>query len=189
VAFETRHGIGTAPGAAAVVARGGTTTTIDGLLSDASLASTSVLVLLEPHSAWSDGEFAAVDAFVRSGRGLVIADLGWSWTVYAKKPLEELPANRLGRRLGFSFDEQVLGTTLERPAPGVPWPLASTGWVPCGIELRGERPRVFLRDDRLRPIAGAIDVGKGRVVVVGHAGILVENPALLAYAVALAAGR
>jgi hypothetical protein len=73
--------------------------------------------------------------------------------------------------------------------PGIPWPLVQGGWVAGRVELRGENPRVMIRDETMRTMAGVMDVGRGHVVVIGHAGIVLDNPELLERSVEIAAGR
>jgi hypothetical protein len=190
VAFDVGRGVGSSRGDAELTDRGARVGALDGPITEAALAPLSVVLMLESRQPpLAPGELDALERFVRSGHGLVIADLGWSWVTYVKEPLDALPANQLGRRLGFAFDDQVLGPPARVEMEGVPWPLARNGWVAGGIVLRGDGPRVMIRDERLRPMAGVIDAGRGHVVVVAHAGMLVDNPALLARCVELAMGR
>ena len=64
-----------------------------------------------------------------------------------------------------------------------------TPWIPCGSQTLGPPHHALVRDEQLRPMASAVNVEKGHVVLFGHTSIVTENPALFAYASALAAGR
>jgi hypothetical protein len=193
VAFDLRHGLGSGAGKGELEARGATALVIDQALTDVSLKDVDVLVLLEARRSFEDAELDAVARHVREGHGLVVADLGWSWVMYEKKPLAALPANALGSRLGgFGFTNDAIGVPAHvDPAElgGIAAIARTTPWVSCGVALPAGQGRVLLRDEKLRPMAGALAVDKGHVAVFGHAGMLLENPALLAYGVALAAGR
>jgi hypothetical protein len=132
-----------------------------------------------------------VERFVRDGGGLIAADLGWSWTYYDKQPIETLPINALGRRLGFAFTADNLGHPSRVDAEALPGlaPLVQTDWVPSGIRLDGEQARVTVRDDQLRAMAGTVHAGRGRVAVFGHSAMLRDNPALLIRSVGFAAAH
>jgi hypothetical protein len=192
VAFDLHRGSGSARDAAAIRAQGGNVITIDQAFSDRVLAGVDVLALLESRkSAFDEAELSALQRFVRAGKGLVVGDLGWSWVRYEQKPLEGLPANQLGKELGFAFTNENIG------APGAladdlfphQQAIVQHGWAAGGIILTGDRARVILRDERLRPMAGTLQAGRGKIAVFGHSGILDDNPWLFAWSVAYAAGR
>jgi len=192
VAFDLRHGIGTATGAKELESRGAKVLVMEQPLDAASLKGVDVLVLLEARRLAQRVESDAIVAFVREGHGLVVADLGWSWVTYDKKPLEDMPANVIGSQLGFGFTNDVAGSPTSfdsRDLGGITAIARNSQWVPCGIIVAGDRGRVLVRDDHLRPVVGAVDAGKGHVAVFGHASIPIDNPQLLAFAVALSAGR
>ncbi|MBL8714756.1 MAG: hypothetical protein JNL79_02105 [Myxococcales bacterium] len=192
VGLDLRHGVGAATSWNELAARGAAVTLVEQSIGDGALADLDVLVVLEARKNWDPSELDAVVRFVRSGHGLVIADLGWSWVTYDKRPLQELPANVLGSQLGFGFTNDVLGvpTAIDPNVLGGLRALTrATPWVPCGVTVAPERGRLLVRDAHLRPMIGVVDAAKGRTVAIGHAGLVVDNPALLSFAVALAAGR
>ncbi len=190
VVFDLRRGDGTNGGADRLASDGASVRLAESELTPQSLEGVQVLALIQARRApFSDAELDAVERFVRGGGGLIVADVGWSWTLYAHRPLPELPANVLGKRLGFSFDEQVLDT------PGQPEVDAGVlirtvhDWVPGGIVLAGPDARILMRDVKLRPVAGTLNAGRGRIVLFGHHRLLDDYPRLLAWAVGYAAGR
>jgi hypothetical protein len=192
VAFDLHRGSGSAHDASAVKAQGGNVITIDEAFSDGVLAGVDVVALLESRkSAFDEAELNALTRFVRAGKGLVVGDLGWSWVLYEHKPLEDLPANQLGNSLGFAFTKENVGAPgalADEIAPHHPT-LVQHGWAAGSIVLTGDRARIILRDDKLRPMAGTLEAGRGRIAVFGHRGILDDNPWLFAWSVAYAAGR
>jgi hypothetical protein len=192
VAFDLHRGSGSVRDATAIQARGGNVITIDQAFSDGVLAGVDVVVLLESRkSAFDEAELDALKRFVRAGKGLVVGDLGWSWVLYEHKPLADLPANQLGKALGFAFTSENIGAPgalADELAPHHP-PIVQHGWAAGSIVLTGDRARIILRDDRLRPMAGTLAAGRGRIAVFGHRGILDDNPWLFAWSVAYAAGR
>lgn len=134
----------------------------------------------------TDADIEALRGFVERGGGLVVADLGWSWFHHVKRPLAELPANRLGASLGFSFGASVLGPPVApEPATGLPaGPFtAQTGWVAGDVSFTSPDARVWLRDGERRSMAGVASYGAGSVAVFGHHGLLDDHPILLARAV------
>lgn len=192
VGLDRRHGVDAATSWNELGSRGALTSLVQQTIGDGALANLDVLVVLEARKGWEPAELEAVARFVRAGHGLVIADLGWSWVHYDKRPLSELPANVLGSQLGFGFTNDVLGVpTAIDPASlgGLRTLTRATPWVPCGVTVAPERGRLLVRDELRRPMIGVVDAGKGHAVVIGHAGLVIENPALLAFSVALAAGR
>lgn len=181
---------GAACGDGPLVAAGARAESRERALDDASLAGAHALVLIHPRRrAFEEVEVGAIERFVRRGGGLVIADLGWSWVSNEKKPLEALPANVVGARLGFGFEPwhtRGIGPVEIQGAP----PIArTTGWVPGAVRLRGPEPRVLVRDLDGAPIVGMVQSGLGRVVVLGHHGFVDDNPWLLAWSVAASLGE
>jgi len=192
VGLDRRHGVDATTSFGELSTRGAVTTVVEQPLGDALLANLDVLVALEPRKAWDATEIDAVVRFVRAGHGLVVADLGWSWVHYDKRPLSELPANVLGSHLGFGFTNDVLGvpTAIDpQGLGGISTITRATPWVPCGVTVAPERGQLLVRDELRRPLIGVVTAGSGRAVVIGHAGIVIENPTLLAFSVALAGGR
>lgn len=63
----------------------------------------------------SDPQLAAIVAYVRSGGGLLLGGLGWSWIAFNNEELgiEEYPSNRLAASFGFSFTKDVLDVGVE----------------------------------------------------------------------------
>lgn len=54
-------------------------------------------------------EYELIEKFVETGHGLYLWGLGWAWLTYQKKPLDEYPMNKLGKRFGIRFEDGVLG--------------------------------------------------------------------------------
>jgi len=192
VGLDRRHGVDAATSWKDLAVRGALTSLVEQPIREDVLANLDVLVALEARKNWDPTELDVVVRFVRAGHGLVIADLGWSWVHYDKRPLSELPANVLGSQLGFGFTSDVLGvpTAIDpRGLGGLATLTRATPWVPCGVTVAPERGQLLVRDELRRPMIGVVTAGTGRSVVIGHAGLVVENPALLSFSVALAAGR
>lgn len=128
-------------------------------------------------------ETDAVEEFVRNGGGLVCAGQAWSWVYkeYGNKPIEDYPINMVGRKLGFT----ITGSNIGAPTYSDPILLGGigtmqrTGWWPSEVAFESKEASPLIRDENLRIIAGTIDYGKGRIVVVGCEGILIENPRLV----------
>lgn len=181
---------GAACGDGPLVAAGARAESRERALDDASLAGAHALVLIHPRRrAFDEVEVGAIERFVRRGGGLVIADLGWSWVSSAKKPLEALPANVLGARLDFGFEPTVTRGLGRVEIEGAPPIARTTGWVAGALRLRGPEPRVLVRDLDGAPVVGVVRSGLGRVVVLGHHGLVDDNPWLLAWSVAASLGE
>jgi hypothetical protein len=192
LAFDLGHGSGSAGAAAAVERDGARVRTIEQPLSDETLRGVGVLCLFAPRKTpFTSAELDAMERFVRGGGGLIAAELGWSWTYYVHQPIEALPLNQLGARLGFGFTAENIGV----PARVDPDALAGLGplvrhdWVPSSVTLTGAAARELVHDDQLRLMAGTVEAGRGRVAAFGHPTMLTENPGLFAWAVRWAARR
>jgi hypothetical protein len=194
VGFELAHGSGFQDGATALEGKGARTRLVEQALSDDTLRGLDVLVLLEPRrTPLTPREIDAVERFIAAGGGLIVADVGGSWATHAKRPIEELYANVLGQRLGYVITSENIGPDARVDAAVVAGitqgRLARNDWVPARIEVTGEHARVVVRDERMRPMAGTVEHGKGHVAVFGHPGMLLENPPLFVWAVSFAGGR
>jgi hypothetical protein len=192
VAFDLHRGSGSERAAAAIQAQGGNAITIDQAFSDRVLAGVDVLALLESRkSAFDEAELSALKRFVHAGKGLIVGDLGWSWVLYEHKPLEDLPVNQLGKALGFAFTNENIGAPgplADKLFPDHP-AIVQHGWAASSIVLTGDRARIILRDEKLRPMAGTLEAGRGRIAIFGHSGILDDNPWLFAWSIAYASRR
>lgn len=162
---------------------GAVVTSRDAPTSPSSLAGVDVLLLVHPRRrALASAEVDAITAFVERGGGLVVADLGWSWTTYEKRPLAELPANALGARLGFTFTSELGELPVGPVDARSPALQRRTDWVPGVLWTRGGE--IVLRDRRGAPIGALLRVGEGAVMVLGHHAILDESPQWLVHAAA-----
>lgn len=191
VAFDLRHGLGSAPGGAALTTKGAVVSTLEAAFGSAELAPLAALIVLEARRSWTDPEIEAIVGFVRGGGGLVLADVAWSWTHYDKRPLVELAANRLLHPFGAGLTDAVLGPpTAPDPARlgGIGHVARPTPWVPGGLTMP-VGAQVLLTDDQLRPMGATMAAGAGRIALFGHAGILLDNPAILAFAAEQVARR
>jgi len=81
----------------------------------------NALIWGNPWKDVSDSQLAAVVNYVRSGGGLLLGGLGWSWLSNneIEAGLVEYPANRLATPFGFSFTSDAfnLGANLRLEAP------------------------------------------------------------------------
>lgn len=94
--------------------------------------------------------------------------------------IEKLWINRLGTNLGF----KVLGSTTRKPRNMAPALLGDIGEIRrtfwAAHELRLTEPGLTLvTDEDGRAMVVQRDVGRGRVIVVGHPALLDENPDLM----------
>ncbi|MBS2011977.1 MAG: hypothetical protein JST00_03755 [Deltaproteobacteria bacterium] len=187
VAVDVRHCEEPRDGALTLARAKATPTLVGDPYSEAMLASFDVIVLSNCRKdSLTSPEVEALRSFVAGGGGLVVADLGWSWVHYVKRPIEELPANRLGKAVGFSLGVSVLGA----PAPPDPAtelagsPVTTrSGWVAGDVSFTAPAARIWLHDSEGRAMAGAAPRGQGRIAVFGHHGILDDNPFVLVRAV------
>lgn len=191
VGVDLVHGVSTESGVAELQAGGASAKLLQQPLTDETLHGLDVLALLEARRTFTDDEIQAVVRFVRGGHGLVASDLGWSWVTYEKRPLAELPINRIGSALGaFELTNDVLGPPARFDPPQLAAMTArKTPWVPCGVRSLGGPHRALVRDEQLRPMVSAVEVEKGHAVLFGHTSIVTENPALFVLATAIAADR
>lgn len=161
---------------------GARTTLWNGPITAHALRDVDVLILNHPRrTPFTREEIAVIRRYVREeGGGVVLAELGWSWAAYAKRPLDELPANMLGKELDVAFDDRPLDvpTRFEGKTD-----VSRGAWVASGIRFLGAQHHVALRDARGQPMVGSASVGKGKVAVFGHHGILDDNPNLVLWAI------
>jgi hypothetical protein len=128
---------------------------------------------------FSSAEIAAIADFVRNGGGLLCAAQAWSWSykAYGNKPPEDYPLNALGRLFGFMITGTNIGTPFADAS--VVKNVVSHGWAPSRISFPSKHARPFVRDESLRAMAGSLEFGTGRIVVLGHASMPERNPQLL----------
>lgn len=192
VAFDRGHGDGWQDGAKSLEARGAKARVVESALTEKALAGVDVLVLMLPRrTPFTAAELDTLERLVDGGMGLVVAEHGRSWTAYDGQPVEELPANTLGRRLAFAFTSETIGTegNLDTSVVAGPSRLARKDWVPSRIAVSGTPARVVVRDGQMRPMAGTTEHGRGRIAVFGHPEMLLENPPLFLWAVSFAGRR
>lgn len=191
VDYDTLHGTNSQRGSGNLEARGARTTVADRPLSDKELAEVSVLVIANARMPFAEEEIDAIDKFVRSGHGLIIADDPSMWAHVENRPLEELPPNVLGARLGFSFGAKLLGAParIDSAALGGIARIARNDWVPTSVTTDAGHARPLALDDQAGAMLVTAEPAKGRIVVVGHPSMLADNPALFVWAVKWAAGR
>ncbi|MCJ7729033.1 MAG: hypothetical protein MUO27_04030 [Sedimentisphaerales bacterium] len=160
---------------------------INSKIDSESLRSIRALIIatkgMNSNKGFEESEVDAIQGFVNSGGVLLCVDQAWSWVYkkYGNKPLEQFPLNVLGKRIGFC----ITGKNINPPAhfsteimEGVET-IKREKWVPSEIEFYGQDAQGFIMDDKDRIIAGIMPVGEGFVSVVGHRGLLVENPEIL----------
>lgn len=187
VAFDLGRGEGWNSGATALEAQGATVREIDKPLSDATLSGVDALILIHARrKPFAADEVLAVERFVRGGKGLVVADIGWTWIHYDKKPITTFPVNAVGEKLGFRFTGDNIGrpARIDDKTIGTVDDLLYDGWAPTRLELEGEKARALVRDDSLHPMAAAIDVDRGHVVVFGHPSMILLTPPLFMWSLA-----
>jgi TPR repeat protein len=83
---------------------------------DVSITNLEAIDVLIVGDIWLDlkpSEIENLLAFIKDGGSVLFAALGWSWATYGKKQHPEsdgiFPINRLGERLGFWVNEDILG--------------------------------------------------------------------------------
>lgn len=183
------------PAAAADIlrARGASPREVTTRVTPAILADLDALVLIDARSETFDpAEVDAIERFVRGGGALVIADLGWSWTQYEHRAIDELPVNVLGQRLGFQVTSDVAGLPVAIDPVALPGisGFSRDAWVPCTVLPRGGGGgRPLVRDPHGRPLVLSVAPGQGRVVLFGHMSLPTQNPTMFVQALKNAVRR
>lgn len=129
----------------------------------------------QPEQSVSLDDSTAVDLarYVRSGGKLLCAGNAQGWGDVT------FPLNVLGEKIGF----HVLPHGTRRPRNLAPELIGEINavnrsfWSASEIQWSGDG-KVLLADEDLRAMVVSLNVGKGRVVVVGHVALLDENPQL-----------
>ena len=139
---------------------------------------------------YEPAEVDAIEQYVKNGGGLFCSGQAWSWVYkeYGNSPIEKYPVNAIGRKLGFTITGSNIG------APTYTDPVLLSGmnrlqhhdWWPSEVAFSSKSASPLVRDENLRIIAGTTGYGKGRIVVVGCEGILIENPDLVERLMSLA---
>jgi hypothetical protein len=160
---------------------------INSKIDDESLRPINAMIIatrgMNSDKGFEESEIDAIQGFVANGGSILCVDLAWSWVYpkYGNKPLEQFPLNLLGKRIGFC----ITGKNINPPAhfsteimEGVKT-VKREKWDSSEIEFYGQNAQGFIMDDKDRIIAGMMPVGEGLVAVVGHRGLLIENPEIM----------
>ncbi|MFH0953889.1 MAG: protein kinase [Verrucomicrobiota bacterium] len=148
-----------------------------------SLKGVQVVALGEYFDAYSEAEIAALVDFVERGGGLLVAEQAWSYSMkeYNNKPNLTLPANMLGYELGFVIREQAGGVPVDLRTEllsGITAVDLGNG-IPSFIIYDARVGEPLMLDSSGRAIGVRLAVGKGKVVVLGHAFIHRANEKLI----------
>jgi len=126
-------------------------------------------------------EVDAVRRYVMEGGSLLCAGLAWPWVTesYGNKPVSTFPLNQIGKEVGFEITRENIGKPVTL-AGGLfsklsEEQLKSAGWWPSKVVSTVPNSEVVSRDPEGRPIVVAFGLGKGRVIVFGHPGMLEED--------------
>ena len=164
---------------------GVSTILIESKLTAKSLKNLDVLSLFGVTKDFDQNEIKLIRDFVNSGGNLIVAAQAWSWTykAYGNKPIETFPLNKLGKQLGFWITKYNihapihLNEDLKKIIPKI----ICKNWAPSKISFEGKKYKTFMRDKQYRLIAGSMNYGEGKIILLGHNGIFHENPNLLLY--------
>ena len=160
---------------------------MEGAIDDHRLRDVDILILSGiTHTSTTTGlsaaEVDAIERFVGEGGSLLCSGQVWSWTYssYGNHPADTHPYNQIGKRLGFEITGMNVGapTYFSTAMMSGVTNIVRTHWWPSKIQFASPVAHPIIRDERLYPIAGDLTYGRGRVVVVGHDGMLEENPDL-----------
>ena len=165
---------------------------LDPPVDSASLEKIGILLIAAPGSAHTPAEVDAIRRFVKSGGGLVCAGQAWSWTYkeYGAKPIDTYPLNVLGSRLKFWVTENNVGAPVELATEimaGIGG-VERSDWWPSEVRVDDKSGKPILKDENHKTIGALQSLGRGKIVVYGHEGILKDNPRLLVNTVDFVAG-
>lgn len=131
------------------------------------------------------GEVAAIKRYVTTGGSILCAGLAWPWVyeAYGNKPVVTFPLNKIGKELGF----EITGENINDPVfqnTGLfhglsAKQLKTEGWAPSKIVSNAPGSEVVSEDPEGRPIVVAYSLGRGRVMIFGHPGMLDEDEEIL----------
>lgn len=82
-----------------------------GPISKKMLLEYDVLVIASPFippKLFTNEELLDIEAFVRSGGGLLVIGIGWSWVDYSKMTIIESPVNQLGKIFGIMVNDDII---------------------------------------------------------------------------------
>jgi hypothetical protein len=126
-------------------------------------------------------EVDAVRRYVMEGGSLLCAGLAWPWVTesYGNKPVSTFPLNQIGKEVGFEITRENIGKPVALTG-GLfdklrEEQLKTAGWWPSKVVSTAPNSEVVSRDPEGRPIVVALGLGKGRVIVFGHPGMLEED--------------
>jgi len=126
-------------------------------------------------------EVDAIKRYVMDGGSLFCAGLAWPWVTecYGNKPVSTFPLNQIGKEVGFEITRENIGKPVTLTG-GLfsklsEEQLKTAGWWPSKVLSTAPNSEVVSRDPEGRPIVVAFALGKGRVIVFGHPGMLEED--------------
>lgn len=83
--------------------------TFSGTLTQSLLSTYCVLVIGTAWGSFAQSEIQAIEDFVKSGGGLWLTGLGWSWVDYHPgSTLEDYPMNKIAQRFGAFFNPDII---------------------------------------------------------------------------------
>jgi hypothetical protein len=130
-------------------------------------------------------EVADIKRYVKNGGSLLCAGLAWPWAykAYGNKPVPSFPLNKVGAELGF----EITGDNIGKPVASDSGlfrglseeQLKTGGWWPSKLIPKAANSEIVSKDPEGRPIVIAYQLGRGRVMVFGHPGMLDEDDEIL----------
>ena len=78
----------------------------NGTLEESDLLGIGVLVIGNAWNAFTDEEYEVIENFYKTGGGLLIFGLGWSFNAYRDEPFNEYPMNVIGSFCGLYFSKR-----------------------------------------------------------------------------------
>jgi uncharacterized membrane protein len=163
------------------------------------LSGYDVLVIANAWKAYSSDEIEAIKEFVKSGKGLLLIGLGWSWVDYQKQSIDKYPINMIGREFGMTINDDIIAdetnnqgepaspifckfashpvtSGLSRVAPVKGYPSSLTLSRSAQAIIMGDEDAYSTYHERVYPkgtyppVAAVSSYGSGRVVLLGHDG-------------------
>jgi hypothetical protein len=164
------------------------------------LSGADVLVISDRWKDFAASEISDIRDFVRSGKGLLLIGVGWSWVDYQKQPIQKFPINVLGQEFSMTVNDDVVADeTDNRGEPvnpilhtftchpityGLSKVSPAKGMLPSSLTISGSSQAVITGDNDAYstyhqqvyrrggyPPVGAVNTyGSGRVVLLGHDG-------------------
>jgi hypothetical protein len=159
-----------------------------------------VLVISDRWKDFAASEISDIKDFVRSGKGLLLIGVGWSWVDYQKQPIQKFPINVLGQEFSMTVNDDVVADeTDNRGEPvnpifhtftchpityGLSKVSPAKGMLPSSLTISGSSQAVITGDSdaystyhqqvyprgRSPPVGAVNTYGSGRVALFGHDG-------------------